>query len=227
MLISQDFGDPDEIRSDEKETLEAELDQLALGPADGSEVEVVVADPAPIESLPADVAMESAQAGAEVETDTTAPEITQSNVVSEANNDEVAKSSLPQPERRPDLTVLRLVEKADKSAGKLVNLLAKHFPSFRDEARFLSKRVRLLKRPQIFVADLWAAFNGAGYGEFTDIDHLTMFAGKRLITNQNHIQMRSFPLTRTQQPQTTASHKCSAHSACSSTARRYTTTSAA
>lgn len=35
-----------------------------------------------------------------------------------------------------------------------------------------------MKRAQIFVADLWAAFNGEDYGEFNDIDKITMFAGK-------------------------------------------------
>jgi hypothetical protein len=81
----------------------------------------------------------------------------------------------------PDYSVVRLIGKANKSAGKLVNLLAKHFPCFNDETRFDGRRVRLLKRAQIFVADLWAAFNGTGYGEFHDIDHLTMFAGKHSI----------------------------------------------
>jgi hypothetical protein len=78
---------------------------------------------------------------------------------------------------RTDMSVVRLIEKADHSAGRLVNLLVKHFPSFRDETRFEGKRVRFLKRAQILVADLWAAFNGTGYGELDDIDHLTMFAG--------------------------------------------------
>jgi hypothetical protein len=78
---------------------------------------------------------------------------------------------------RPDVSVVRLIEEADHSAGKLVNLLAKHFPCFRDEGRFDGRKVRFLKRAQIFVADLWAAFNGTGYGEFYDIDHITMFAG--------------------------------------------------
>ncbi|KAK4574535.1 hypothetical protein LTR86_001376 [Recurvomyces mirabilis] len=78
----------------------------------------------------------------------------------------------------PDHSVIRLIQKADHSAGKLVNLLAKHFPCFRDEARFDGRRVLFLKRAQIFVADLWAAFQGTGYGEFRDIGHLTMFAGK-------------------------------------------------
>ena len=77
----------------------------------------------------------------------------------------------------PDTSVVRLIEKANRSAGKLVNLLVKHFPSFRDEAPFDGRRVRFYKRAQIFVADLWAAFEGTGYGEFHDIEHLTMFAG--------------------------------------------------
>lgn len=80
--------------------------------------------------------------------------------------------------QRPDHAVARLIQQADKSAGKLVNLLAHHFPSFRDETRFDGRKVRLLKRAQIFVADLWAALNGTGLGDFHDIDHLTMFAGK-------------------------------------------------
>lgn len=78
---------------------------------------------------------------------------------------------------RPDMSVVRLIEEADHSAGKLVNLLAKHFPCFQDEGRFDGRKVRFLKRAQIFVADLWAAFNATGYGEFYDIEHITMFAG--------------------------------------------------
>ena len=58
-----------------------------------------------------------------------------------------------------------------------MNLLAERFPCFRDEATFERKKVRFLKRAQIFVADLWAAFEGEGYGEFNDIDKITMFAG--------------------------------------------------
>lgn len=59
-----------------------------------------------------------------------------------------------------------------------MNLLADKFPCFRDEAIFEKKKVRFLKRAQIFVADLWAAFEGEGYGAFNDIDKITMFAGK-------------------------------------------------
>ncbi|WPH04624.1 Hypothetical protein R9X50_00751700 [Acrodontium crateriforme] len=88
-----------------------------------------------------------------------------------------APSTLPP---KPDFSIIRLIKKADHSAGKLANLLAKHFAGFRDEARFDNRKVRILKRAQIFVADLWAAFKGQGYGEFHDIDQLTMFADYRI-----------------------------------------------
>lgn len=82
-------------------------------------------------------------------------------------------------EAHPDMSVVRLIQEADHSAGKLVNLLAKHFPCFQDQGRFEGRKVRFLKRAQIFVADLWAAFNSASHGEFYDsIGHITMFAGE-------------------------------------------------
>lgn len=91
---------------------------------------------------------------------------------------------------KPDMSVIRLVEKADHSAGKLVNLLVKYFPSFRDEAHFNGRKVRFFKRAQIFVADLWAACNGTGYGEFGDIGHLTMFAGKSVTWFRSKLRTR-------------------------------------
>lgn len=90
-------------------------------------------------------------------------------------------TEVPAETTNPDMTVIRLVEKAGHSAGKLVNLLGKHIPAFLDETRFEGRRVRLMKRAQIFVADLWAAFNGTSYGDFHDIRHLTMFAGAYMI----------------------------------------------
>lgn len=36
------------------------------------------------------------------------------------------------------------------------------------------------KRAQIFVADVYGAFGGQGYGLFHDIDQLTMFADYRV-----------------------------------------------
>lgn len=40
--------------------------------------------------------------------------------------------------------------------------------------------IRFLKRAQILVADLWACFNGESYGEFRDIDKITIFADYRI-----------------------------------------------
>lgn len=63
-----------------------------------------------------------------------------------------------------------------------MNLLAKDFLCFRDEFRFEGRRkpVRFLKRAQILVADIWACFQGEGYGAFRDIDKITMFADYRI-----------------------------------------------
>lgn len=40
--------------------------------------------------------------------------------------------------------------------------------------------VQILKRAQILVSDLWACFNKQSYGEFYDIDEITMFADYRV-----------------------------------------------
>lgn len=77
-------------------------------------------------------------------------------------------------------SVATLIRDANKSAARLVNLLSTSFPSFDDTHYFQGKEVRLHKRAQIFVADLWACFNGTSYGEFYDIDTLTMFADYRV-----------------------------------------------
>jgi len=73
------------------------------------------------------------------------------------------------------------VEAANHSAAALVNLLAQDFPCFNDVVSFENrKRVRFLKRAQICVADLWAAFDGEAFGQFDDIDKITMFADYRV-----------------------------------------------
>ncbi|KAF5752841.1 UPF0553 protein [Tripterygium wilfordii] len=69
-----------------------------------------------------------------------------------------------------------LVESCGKSAAKLVSLITSHFPGFRDHAVYKGRQVFLYKRAQIFVADLYGAFKGQGYGEFIDISSITIFA---------------------------------------------------
>lgn len=73
-----------------------------------------------------------------------------------------------------------VIEEASGSAVRLALLLAEHFPSFRDVASFRGQEVRFLKRAQICVADVRAAFGGQQWGAFTDIDQLTIFADYKL-----------------------------------------------
>ncbi len=44
--------------------------------------------------------------------------------------------------------------------------------------------VAIYKRAQILIADVWACCGGVGYGEFTDIDTVTMFADYRCVLLQ-------------------------------------------
>lgn len=79
-------------------------------------------------------------------------------------------------------SAVNLVSAAEGSAARLVNILAQEFGCFRDEHTYegRTKSVRFLKRAQIFVADLWACFDGESYGEFHDIDKITIFADYRI-----------------------------------------------
>jgi hypothetical protein len=72
------------------------------------------------------------------------------------------------------------IAEANGSAAALVNLLVDNFSGFRDEEHFHGQLVRFYKRAQILVGDLWACFNGEGYGRFHDIDKITMFADYRI-----------------------------------------------
>lgn len=74
----------------------------------------------------------------------------------------------------------QLVRSAGRSASRLVDLVARDFPGFRDSAVYEGRQVFFYKRAQIFVGDLWGAFGGAGLGEFTDIADLTMFPDYRV-----------------------------------------------
>ena len=49
-------------------------------------------------------------------------------------------------------------------------------PLYRDVANYADLTVPFYKRAQITASDLHAAFEGAGFGEFDDLDDLTIFA---------------------------------------------------
>ncbi|XP_030065953.1 queuosine 5'-phosphate N-glycosylase/hydrolase isoform X1 [Microcaecilia unicolor] len=75
---------------------------------------------------------------------------------------------------------LNCIKKCEKSAQKLLQLVVKNFPSYRDEAVFLGKQVAFYKRAQILVADTWCVLEGKGDGCFNDISTVTMFADYRI-----------------------------------------------
>ena len=82
--------------------------------------------------------------------------------------------------KKYDCSFINCIREANGSAAALVNILANNFSCFKDEIRFEGKIIRILKRAQILVADLWACFEGQSFGAFTDIDKITMFAGNTL-----------------------------------------------
>lgn len=73
-----------------------------------------------------------------------------------------------------------LVRAAGRSARTLVALVTESLPGFRDAAVYRGRQVFFYKRVQIFVGDVWGAFQGRGIGAFDDIDALTMFPDYRL-----------------------------------------------
>ena len=72
------------------------------------------------------------------------------------------------------------VEQVGYDAVVLALLLARDFPSFADVAEWRGARVPLLKRAQICVADLHAAYAGEAWGRLRALDELTAFADYKL-----------------------------------------------
>ena len=83
-------------------------------------------------------------------------------------------------EKKYEGSFVNCIEQASGSAAGLVNLLVDNFPMFDDRHCFEGTPVCFHKRAQILVADLWACFDGASFGFFSDIDQITMFAGKAI-----------------------------------------------
>lgn len=67
------------------------------------------------------------------------------------------------------------VEEAAGSAERLAELLTE-MPFYRDVERYDGLEVPFYKRAQIVPSDLALAFGGKGFGEFRDLDRLTIFA---------------------------------------------------
>ncbi len=76
--------------------------------------------------------------------------------------------------------VAELFEAGRESAQSVLRLLVRDFASYRDCCEHRGRTVWFLKRAQILVADVWAAFGGHEWGRFNDIDSVTMFADYRV-----------------------------------------------
>eukprot|EP01104_Vermistella_antarctica_P000947 TRINITY_DN11022_c0_g1_i2.p1 TRINITY_DN11022_c0_g1~~TRINITY_DN11022_c0_g1_i2.p1 ORF type:complete len:416 (+),score=32.99 TRINITY_DN11022_c0_g1_i2:134-1249(+) len=85
---------------------------------------------------------------------------------------------------------IHCLEKANGSAANLLSLVVENFTSYQDCAQYKGRKVWFLKRAQILIADIWAAFTPltessdsppvVGLSRFHDIDTLTMFADYRV-----------------------------------------------
>jgi len=70
---------------------------------------------------------------------------------------------------------VRLIERAERSVGRLVQLLHRQ-PFFRDVSRYGTLEVPFYKRAQILASDLSLALGDHDLGRFEDIDQCTAFA---------------------------------------------------
>lgn len=84
------------------------------------------------------------------------------------------------------------LQQAEGSAVSLAQLLAQHFPSFRDIATYRNREVRFLKRAQICVADIHSSFAGQAWGNFHDLNQLTIFADYKLPQVLRHLEILEY-----------------------------------
>jgi hypothetical protein len=76
---------------------------------------------------------------------------------------------------------LNFILECNQSAQTLIAKLVNEFEDIFDDAcLYKSKRVHFYKRAQILVADLWACTKGTVWGEFKDLDTVTIFADYRI-----------------------------------------------
>ncbi|MSQ15296.1 MAG: hypothetical protein EXR50_05485 [Dehalococcoidia bacterium] len=75
---------------------------------------------------------------------------------------------------------IKVINAAEGSAPRLLDLIAREVPFFSDTANYKGQKVLFYKRAQILVADLWGAFGGKGLGAFAEMEQLTAFADYKL-----------------------------------------------
>jgi hypothetical protein len=78
--------------------------------------------------------------------------------------------------RRDQGQFVNMIDRAQRNAVGLSDLLATELSSFADVATYGGHEVRFLKRAQICASDLYGASGGKAWGNLTDLDRLTAFA---------------------------------------------------
>lgn len=89
----------------------------------------------------------------------------------------------------------KAIEQANNSAITLITELIHYFPSFRDTATYHKREVHFLKRAQICVGDLAAAFHDTPWGTFHDLDELTIYADYKLPQVLRHYDVLEYHTT--------------------------------
>ncbi|KAM3131683.1 hypothetical protein pb186bvf_016214 [Paramecium bursaria] len=79
-----------------------------------------------------------------------------------------------------DGKIENLINTANQSALILLKILTTKFIGFQDHSVYKGKQTYYYKRAQIFIADIYASFDGKGLGQFYDIDQITMFPDYRV-----------------------------------------------
>lgn len=93
---------------------------------------------------------------------------------------------------------IKLVNRANGDAVKLLNLIVGSFPSFKDTTTYDNKEILFYKRAQLLVADIYQAFKGKGFGNLKNISQLTACADYKLpqILRKNGILIYSKELSK-------------------------------
>jgi hypothetical protein len=85
--------------------------------------------------------------------------------------------------------VLRLAREAGWNAGRIAAVLADNFASFHDVHTYNDRKIALLKRAQIFAADLEVGLEQAGGPEIVGLEALTAFADYRIPQALRHLRI--------------------------------------
>ena len=63
-------------------------------------------------------------------------------------------------------SISSLIQKANKSAVNLLNILTENFPNFQDHTIYKGHQIHFYKRSQILIGDIYAKYEGKSYGNF-------------------------------------------------------------